>query len=69
MLKKNRFIKLTNYDDGNIVFLDPEEITEIAGLSKTEKYVARTRIITKAKTIYLIKELPEKIHTMILTKK
>ena len=69
MTKKDRFIKLTDFDDGNVVYIDPIEIVEIAGLSKTENYAARTRIATKAKMTYLIREPPEKIHIMILTKK
>lgn len=69
MAKKDRFIKLTGFDNGDVVYIDPEEITEIAGLSKTERYAARTRIATKAKMIYLVKESAEKIHITIITKK
>lgn len=69
MAKKDRFIKLTNFDDDNIVYIDPTEIAEITGLFKTEKYAARTRITTKATNIYLVKESAEKIHIMIITKR
>lgn len=42
MAKKDKFIKLTDYDNDSIVYINPEVITEITGLAKTDKHTART---------------------------
>ena len=69
MVKKDRFIKLIDYDNDSIFYIDPEEIIEIANVPKTDKHEARTRIMTSSKSLYLVKESAEMVHIKIISTK
>ena len=64
--KKDPFIKLTDFGSDRHIYIDPEEIKEIAGLPATEKHKKRTSVAT-TKSLYLVKEDEEQIHILILT--
>jgi len=66
--EKDKFIKLTSFDSGEAIYLEPEDIKEIICLAKTEKYTARTRVVTIRNT-HLVREAAELIHIMIISKR